>query len=157
MLLLRSLFVLLVVLLGPSKMIAQVCVSQIVLSGESAPGVANADFAGFNFPTVNASGDVAFWAELSTQPGTEAIFGPTSGAGSPLGMLAITGATAPGTGGEVFDFFFEEAPPAINASGRCSVRGVFVEQRIWGLGTNVGRGFAAGTDRHRKHPRARGD
>ena len=39
MLLLRSLFVLLV-LLGPSKMIAQVNFSQIVLSGDSAPGVA---------------------------------------------------------------------------------------------------------------------
>ena len=140
MLLLRSLFVLLVVLLGPSKMIAQVCVSQIVLSGESAPGVANADFAGFNFPTVNASGDVAFWAELSTQPGTEAIFGPTSGAGSPLGMLAITGATAPGTGGEVFDFFFEEAPPAINASGDVAFGACLLnnESGVWGPTSGAG-------------------
>ncbi len=116
MLLLRSLFVLLV-LLGPSKMIAQVNFSQIVLSGDSAPGVADGDFLDFEFPSINATGDVAFWASLNTQLETSGIFGPTSGVGSPLGMLAITGATAPGTGGEVFDVIFRDDPPAINGSG----------------------------------------
>ena len=118
MLLLRSVGVLLVILLVPSTIVAQATFTQIAISGGAAPGVAGVEHGSFDFPSINESGDVAFLASLTTEPQTEAIFGPTSGAGSPLGVIAITGGTAPGTGGETYDRFFRgEEPPALNASG----------------------------------------
>ena len=103
MLLSRSLFVLLAILLVPSPIVAQVTFSQIAITGGEAPGVDGAEFGGFNpgigpgGPAINASGDVAFKTLLTgTGPDVRAIFGPTSGAGSPLGLLAQEGVPAPG-------------------------------------------------------------
>ena len=119
MLLLRSLCVLLAVLLVPSTIVAQVTFNQIALTGESAPGVATAEFGAFTDPTLSASGDVAFQVELTLDPqpvfgGPDAIYSTTSGAGSPLEIIALTGDAAPGAGGAGYDLLF---PPSINASG----------------------------------------
>ena len=72
-------------------------------------------------PALNASGDVAFRGGLRTAPGVvdsssnNGIFGPISGAGSPLGLIAREGAPAPGvTDGAVFGSFVS---PMLNASG----------------------------------------
>ena len=98
--------------------------NQVALTGESAPGVADgAAFGSFSFPALNASGDVAFRAELQTGTGPTvtfdnafAIFGPTSGAGSVLGLIAREDAPAPGVSdGAAFDFFDSEV--VLNASG----------------------------------------
>ena len=86
----------------------------IAQQDEVAPGVD--DGAVFGFFTgeffdlsLNASGDVAFGAFLRTEPGFgfplagTAIFGPTAGAGSPLGLIVRSGDPAPGVGdGAVF-------------------------------------------------------
>ena len=119
LLLLRSLCVLLAVLLVPSTIVAQVTFNQIALTGESAPGVATAEFSAFTDPTLSASGDVAFQVELTLDPqpvfgGPDAIYSTTAGAGSPLEVIALTGEAAPGAGGAGYDLLF---PPSINASG----------------------------------------
>ena len=104
---------------------SQTTFNQIALTGELAPGAADgAEFDAFTgFPVINASGDVAFAADLRTgSSGTEvtfnndeAIFGPVSGAGSPLGIVARDDALAPGVsdGAEFSNF----GSFAINASG----------------------------------------
>ena len=123
MLLSRSLFVLLAILLVPSPIVAQVTFSQIAITGGEAPGVEGAEFGGFNpgigpgGPAINASGDVAFKTLLTgTGPDVRAIFGPTSGAGSPLGLLAQEGVPAPGVeDGAELSLFFNHL--LLNASG----------------------------------------
>ena len=123
MLLSRSLFVLLAILLVPSPIVAQVTFSQIAITGGEAPGVDGAEFGGFNpgigpgGPAINASGDVAFKTLLTgTGPDVQAIFGPTSGAGSPLGLLAQEGVPAPGVeDGAELSLFFNHL--SLNASG----------------------------------------
>ena len=123
MLLSRSLFVLLAILLVPSPIVAQVTFSQIAITGGEAPGVDGAEFGGFNpgigpgGPAINASGDVAFKTLLTgTGPDVRAIFGPTSGAGSPLGLLAQEGVPAPGVeDGAELSLFFNHL--SLNASG----------------------------------------
>ena len=123
MLLSRSLFVMLAVLLVPSPIVAQVTFSQIAITGGEAPGVDGAEFGGFNpgigpgGPAINASGDVAFKTLLTgTGPDVRAIFGPTSGAGSPLGLLAQEGVPAPGVeDGAELSLFFNHL--SLNASG----------------------------------------
>ena len=136
MLLLRSLCVLLTVLLVPTSIVAQVTFNQIALTGESAPGVATAEFGAFTDPTLSASGDVAFQVELTLDPqpvfgGPDAIYSTTSGAGSPLEIIALTGDAAPGAGGAGYDFLF---PPSINASGDVTFT-AFLQS---GLGDPVG-------------------
>ena len=123
MLLSRSLFVLLAILLVPSPIVAQVTFSQIAITGGEAPGVDGAEFGGFNpglglgGPAINASGDVAFKTLLTgTEPDVRAIFGPTSGAGSPLGLLVQEGVPAPGVeDGAELSLFFNHL--SLNASG----------------------------------------
>ena len=123
MLLSRSLFVLLAILLVPSPIVAQVTFSQVAITGGEAPGVEGAEFGGFNpgigpgGPAINASGDVAFKTLLTgTGPDVRAIFGPTSGAGSPLGLLAQEGVPAPGVeDGAELSLFFNHL--SLNASG----------------------------------------
>jgi len=123
MLLSRSLFVMLAILLVPSPIVAQVTFSQIAITGGEAPGVDGAEFGGFNpgigpgGPAINASGDVAFKTLLTgTGPDVRAIFGPTSGAGSPLGLLAQEGVPAPGVeDGAELSLFFNHL--SLNASG----------------------------------------
>ena len=87
--LLRTLVLSLVTLLVPSSSVAQVTFTQIAVSGGAAPGVAGGEFSNFSAPSLNAPGDVAFWSTQST--GTWGIFGPTSGAGSSLGLIAQEG------------------------------------------------------------------
>ena len=123
MLLSRSLFVLLAILLVPSPIVAQVTFSQVAITGGEAPGVEGAEFGGFNpgigpgGPAINASGDVAFKTLLTgTGPDVRAIFGPTSGAGSPLGLLAQEGVPAPGVeDGAELSLFLDHL--LLNASG----------------------------------------
>ena len=111
MMLLRTLVVLLIGLLVPSTIVAQVTFNQIAVSGETTP--AGGVYGSFSQPSINGSGDVAFGTTSIT--GAEAIFGPTSGAGSSLGQIALAATSAPGvTDGAEFNFFF---PPSINDSG----------------------------------------
>ena len=122
MLLLRTLVVvLLTALLVPATIVAQVTFTQISLTGNQVPAVDDeAEFSFFDAPSLNASGDVAFRAGIRTgaEPElseSEAIFGPTSGAGSSLGLIAREGDLAPGLdSGEVFSFL---DAPTLNASG----------------------------------------
>ena len=93
----------------------------IVREGDPVPGVAGMEFDFLFTPALNASGDVAFRGGLRTAPGVvddssnNGIFGPISGAGSPLGLIAREGAPAPGvTDGAVFGSFVS---PMLNASG----------------------------------------
>jgi len=93
----------------------------IVREGDPVPGVAGMEFDFLFPPALNASGDVAFRGELRTAPevvdssSNNGIFGPISGAGSPLGLIAREGDPASGvTDGAVFDSFVS---PMLNASG----------------------------------------
>ena len=123
MLLFRTLIVLLVVLLGSASLDAQLTFNQIILDEDPIPSVF--DGASIRFfedaPSINSSGDVAFAAQLVVPDGMGgatfegAIFGPTSGAGSPLGLIARSGDSAPGAAdGAAFAFF---DAPSINDSG----------------------------------------
>ena len=134
MLLLRISVLLLIALLVPSSLAAQVTFSQIAITGGAAPGVIDgAEFDTFNGTSdfndgavINAPGDVAFQAFLRTGTGTEvnsdneqAIFGPTSGTGSPLGLIVREDTSALGVAsGTEFDSFFDTV--SLNASGDVS-------------------------------------
>ena len=102
----------------------QLTFNQIALTGDLAPGASDgAEFAIFGGPSINVSGDVAFNAVLRTGPGgilvnsdnQSSLFGPVSGAGSPLGLIAREGDLAPGVSdGAVFNNLLQ---PRVNASG----------------------------------------
>lgn len=85
----------------------------VTSSGAIAPGADGAVFDGFGSPILNMHGDVAFRSVLRTgASGPEvtatnntAWFTPSDGVGSPLGMLAREGDTAPGTGGGTYAVF----------------------------------------------------
>ncbi|MEO0587908.1 MAG: hypothetical protein AAF078_09740 [Planctomycetota bacterium] len=70
--------------------------NQAALTGDPAPGAGGADFASLSSPRLNANGDVAFEAFLQTgttgpavtDDNDNAIFGPTAGSGSALGLIA---------------------------------------------------------------------
>ena len=144
MLLSRSLFVMLAVLLVPSPIVAQVTFSQIAITGGEAPGVDGAEFGGFNpgigpgGPAINASGDVAFKTLLTgTGPDVRAIFGPTSGAGSPLGLLAQEGVPAPGVDdGAELSLRFNHL--SLNASGDVAFLGAENISTIFGPTSGAG-------------------
>ena len=144
MLLSRSLFVMLAVLLVPSPIVAQVTFSQIAITGGEAPGVDGAEFGGFNpgigpgGPAINASGDVAFKTLLTgTGPDVQAIFGPTSGAGSPLGLLAQEGVPAPGVDdGAELSLRFNHL--SLNASGDVAFLGAENISTIFGPTSGAG-------------------
>ena len=144
MLLSRSLFVLLAILLVPSPIVAQVTFSQVAITGGEAPGVEGAEFGGFNpgigpgGPAINASGDVAFKTLLTgTGPDVRAIFGPTSGAGSPLGLLAQEGVPAPGVDdGAELSLRFNHL--SLNASGDVAFLGAENISTIFGPTSGAG-------------------
>ena len=79
---------------------------------------------GVQIPLLNDSGDVVISALLCTGTGNEvnnnndtAIFGPTAGAGSPLGLIVRENNPAPGVDdGATFDNLFSNSP-SLNASG----------------------------------------
>ena len=92
-----------------------------------APGLADgAEYSEFDSLSLNNNGDVAFEAELRTGTGADvttlnrdAIFGPTSGTGSALGLVARSGSMAPGVPGNV-DFSSLFGAPILNNSGDVS-------------------------------------
>lgn len=114
-------------------------VSQVALTGDPAPGAFDgAEFNSFAAPSLNTVGDVAFLADLRTGTGgvvgrnnDEAIFGPTAGAGSELGLITRTDSVAPGVlDGAEFNFF---GPPTLNALGDVA----FLAGLRTGTGTTV--------------------
>lgn len=86
---------------------AQPIFNTVVISDAAAPGTGGAVFDGFSSPILNSHGDVGFRTILRAGPTVPAIttadntalYAPTAGVGSPLGLLAREGAAAPGTGG----------------------------------------------------------
>ena len=124
----------------------------IVRSGDPAPGVGDgAVFGGVQMPLMlNDSGDVVFIASLGTGTGNEvnsnnntAIFGPTAGAGSPLGLIVRENTPAPGVDdGATFDNFTfrNSSSPSLNASGDIS----FVAELRTGTGDVVDESNDAG-------------
>lgn len=78
-------------------------VEVLYMTGDEAPGVPGAVFEGFGTPVINASGQVAFGADMDSGVGPitggndSGVWGP-KGAGG-LQLIAQEGDTAPGVGG----------------------------------------------------------
>ena len=115
----------------------------IARRGDSAGLTDGAAFNFFSQVSLNDSGDVAFGSLLRTGTGAPVsgsndatIFGPTSGVGSPLGLIVREGDPVPGVAGMEFDFLFT---PALNASGDVVFRG----------GLRTGTGAPVGLDNNR--------
>lgn len=94
----------------------------VALTGDTAPGTGGAEYKFFETPSINVVGDIAFAAELRSGPtGTsvtsdneKALFGPTAGAGSALGLIVREGTPVPnGDGAE----FTSLGSPTLNATG----------------------------------------
>ncbi|MEM7626906.1 MAG: choice-of-anchor tandem repeat NxxGxxAF-containing protein [Planctomycetota bacterium] len=115
----------------------------LVRDGAPAPGVTDvAEFGGFDYVTLNDTGDVAFITSLRTGDGLgagdvddtnqKAVFGPEAGAGSALGVLVREGDPAPGvTDDAVFDHFgFINLNAAGDIAFRAWLRGG--EERVLG-------------------------
>ncbi len=98
----------------------------VIREGASPPGVSDgAVFGLLYWPRINNTGDTAFYARLTdgavpgvVNPGNDqAVFGPSSGAGSSLGLIARDGEPAPGVSdGALFDRF-ATFDPLMNAAG----------------------------------------
>ena len=124
----------------------------IVRENDPAPGANDgAEFSFFDSPTLNASGDVAFSASLRTGTGDavdfsndEGVFGPLSGAGSPLGLIARENDLAPGVDdGAEFRSFDN---PSINALGDVAFRALLREESGDSLNTSIDRAIFAYID-----------
>lgn len=113
--------------------IAQVAFKQIALTGDQAGTNDGAEFEHFNYPTINSGGDVAFTAWLRTgrsdtpvirdhndaNSNRIAIFGPTDGAGSALGLIIRENELADTNDGAEFSSF---SGPSLNAVGDVAFR-----------------------------------
>jgi hypothetical protein len=117
---------------------AVVPVRTVALSGQPAPGtIAGADFASFRFPSMDASGRVAFAATLAgPSVGTTNDSGIWSEGTGSLTLVAREGSAAPGTdaGVNFGDFLF--GAPVINDSGRTAFGA-----RLSGVGVTAGNEF----------------
>src|SRR5688572_9510722 len=85
----------------PCAVIGQVTYQVIAVSDEPAPGT-NATFRSFSNPVINASGNVAFQANLSGPTMHVAPHGISAGSRAALQQLAVAGQEASGTGGARF-------------------------------------------------------
>jgi hypothetical protein len=87
----------------------------IARQGQSAPGPGGGTFSFLDSPVINASGQMAFIADVTGGTNSVGIF--RSDAGSVLTAIARQGQIAPGTGGGTFGGYFG-FEPRINASGQ---------------------------------------
>jgi hypothetical protein len=85
----------------------------VALLGDTAPGTGGGSYSDFFVPPIsfNASGDVAFESEVTGSSVFDGIFVDAGGTDT---AVALSGETAPGTGGGTYGFF---GPPSVNASG----------------------------------------
>ncbi len=92
--------VLAMIFVGCSSSVSALTFSKVAMSGDTAPGSGGV-YTGYfgERPSLNHAGDAVFVAGLEQAGGEEtllAIFGPSAGAGSPLGRLYQVGDLAPG-------------------------------------------------------------
>ena len=78
----------------------------------------------FGWPSHNALGDVVFDAEIASGAAASGVFLDSGG----IGIVALAGDAAPGTGGGVFDVF---AVPFVNANGDVA----FLSESVGGTST----------------------
>lgn len=117
--LLRTLLVGVLFVGGPLAAEAQFAFQMRYLSGDAVPGASDgAVFDTFVPPTLSESGDLMFAATVRGGDGVveEAILAPTAGPGTPLGVAARVGDSAPGVNdGAVLENLSE---PAFNSDGQ---------------------------------------
>ena len=95
-------------------------VTQIVREGQAAPD-ANGTFSGSFNPTLNDSGQAAFWGSLiGTSGGTTDDTGIFRGDGGSVTQIVREGQAAPDANGT---FSFVNPTPALNASGQAAFTG----------------------------------
>ena len=82
-------------------------ISAVAVQGSPAPG--GGQFSAFHDPSMNASGDIAFVADLSGGTATQGVFLARTGS---ISAVALQGSLAPG--GETFDLF---GAPSLNRAG----------------------------------------
>lgn len=92
-------------------------ISPLVLTGQPAPGTNGGRFSTFSFPSINASGAIAFQANISGGSTKSAIFVSSPRGG--ISPVVLQGQAAPGTGGKEF-FGFSE--PVLNDNGAVAFR-----------------------------------
>jgi hypothetical protein len=84
----------------------------VALVGDTAPGTGGGTYSSLAGPSVNASGDVAFWSFMTGGTALSGIFVDSGGTDT---AVALVGDTAPGTGGGTYSSFGIDL--SINASG----------------------------------------
>jgi hypothetical protein len=99
----------------------------------AAPGAGAGTFLSFSYPALNASGQVAFWADLTgtTDGSGSGIF---RGDGTTTTAIAREKWAAPGAGGGTFVGFDD---PALNASGQVAFRASLADT-VGGSADNLG-------------------
>jgi len=92
--------------------------SAIALTGQIAPGTGGGTYSGFETSTsINDSGDVAFYADVTGGSTSRGLFVVSGGTHS---AMALIGDTAPGTGGGTYSGFY--TVPSMNALGDVAFR-----------------------------------
>ena len=111
-------------------------ITSVALSGDTAPETGGGTYASFNSVSINASGDVAFTAAVT---GGTAAYGVFVDSGGTDTALAVSGDTAPGTGGGTYSVLSD---CAMNDSGNV----MFDAQVTGGTGTDGVFLDSGGTD-----------
>ncbi|MEO1497355.1 MAG: choice-of-anchor tandem repeat NxxGxxAF-containing protein [Planctomycetota bacterium] len=95
---------------------ARTVLTPVALVGEAAAGATGAEYDRLLEPVINATGDVAFRADLGNAGlGTLAVVGPSAGVNSPVGVLARRLEPVPGATGDVTYGIFSK--PALSDAG----------------------------------------
>lgn len=87
----------------------------VALAGDTAPGTGGGTYVSFGIPWMNASGDVAFPADVTGGTADKGIFVVASG--GTQRAAAVVGDAAPGTGGGTYSSFENYGRISMNASG----------------------------------------
>lgn len=88
----------------------------VALVGDAAPGTGGGTYSSFiGIPSINAAGDVAFFAFVSGGSASEGIFVDAGGTDT---AVALPGDPAPGTGGGTYAVGLASSERRINASGQ---------------------------------------